>query len=198
MLFLTYFIDIILGDDFLELNNAIIHQGEKTFSFLNEMIQVPLCIRGPPHIVAITPYEIKIPPNSQQILQVQFPYCKTNKVLMLEKLNNRNAVVLRVCRTLVSVHGRKYCPIWNDSDQPITLKYGTPIATVSPFADIVRSCTVKESIGDICQQSSTIDPDTSLKYVHNLNILNKNNNVYTTNKQQNARNHTYVNTGRHS
>jgi len=38
-------VDIILGDDFLEMNNAIFHRGEKTFSLLNGMIQVPLCTR---------------------------------------------------------------------------------------------------------------------------------------------------------
>jgi len=81
-------VDIILGDDFLDMNDAIIHRSEKTFSLLNGMIQVPLCVRGPPQIMAISPYEVTIPPNSQQILQVQFPYCKTNKVLRLEPLDN--------------------------------------------------------------------------------------------------------------
>jgi len=120
---------------------------------------------------------------------------------MLEPLDNQNAIGVKVARTLVSVHGRKYCPVWNDSDQPITLKYGTPIATVSPIADIVRSCTDEESIGDIRQKTSTIDPDINKKYIHNLNILNKNINVYNTNKQQDARNqtnNTYANTRRHS
>jgi len=41
-------VDIILGGDFLEMNDAIIHRREKTFSLLNGMIQVPLCTRGPP------------------------------------------------------------------------------------------------------------------------------------------------------
>jgi len=68
------------------------------------MIQVPLCTRGPPQIVATTPYKVTIPPNSQQILQVQFPYCRTNKVLMLEPLDNQNVLGFRVARTLVSVH----------------------------------------------------------------------------------------------
>jgi len=112
-------IDIILEDDFLEINDAIIHKGDKTFSLLNGMIKVPLCVRGPPQIIAIPSYEITIPPNSQQILQVQFPYCRTNKVLMLEPLDNKNTFGFRVVRALVSVHGRKYCPVSNDSDEPI-------------------------------------------------------------------------------
>jgi len=115
---------------------------------------------------------------------------------MLKPLDNQNAVGFKVARTLVSVHGRKYCPVWNDLDQPITLKYGTPIATVSPIADIVRSCTDEESIGDIKQQTSTIDPDINKKYIHNLNIFNKIINVYNTNKQQDAiyqtNNHTQI------
>jgi len=63
-------VDLILGDDFLEINDTIIHGGEKTFSLLNKMIQVPLCTRGPPQIIAITPYDVTIPANSQQVLQV--------------------------------------------------------------------------------------------------------------------------------
>jgi len=104
-------VDIILGDDFLDIIDAVIHRKDKTFSFLNGMIQVSLCIKGPPQIIAITPYEITIPPNSQQVLQAQFRFCKTNKVLMLEPLDNQNAVSFRVARTLVSVHWRKYCPV---------------------------------------------------------------------------------------
>jgi len=63
---------------------------------------------------------------------------------MLELLDNKNAMGFRVARTLVSVHGRKYCPVWNDWDEPITLKYSTPIATLSPIADIIKSCTDEE------------------------------------------------------
>jgi len=113
-------VDIIPGGDFLEFNDAIIHRGEKTFSLLNGMIQVPLCVQGLPQIKAISPYEVTLTPNCQQILQVQIPYYKTNKVLLLEPLDNQNAVGFKVTRTLVSLHGKKYCPVWNDSDQPIT------------------------------------------------------------------------------
>jgi len=180
-------VDIILGDDFLDINDAIIHRGEKTFSLLKGMIQVPLCVRGPPQIIAITPYDVTIPPNSQQILQVQFPYCRTKKVLLLEPLDNQNALGFKVARTLVSTQGRKFCPVWNDSDQPLTLYYGTPIATVSPIADIIRSCTDKKSIGEVRTQTSTIDPEVNKKYIHNLNVLNKNINAYNTSQQQDAR-----------
>jgi len=89
----------------LEINDAIIHNGGKTFSLLNGLIQVPLCTRGMPQIVEITPYEVTILLNSQQVLLVQFPYCKTNKVLMLESLDNKNALGFKVAHTLVSVHG---------------------------------------------------------------------------------------------
>jgi len=193
-------VDFILGDDFLDMNDAVIHKGDKTFSLLNGMIQVPFCIRGPPQIIAITPYEITIPTNSQQVLQVQFPFCKTNKVLMLKPLDNQNAVGFRVARTLVSVHGRKYGPVRNDSNETITLKYGTPIATASPILDIIRSCSDEESIGNINQQTSTTDPNTNKKYIHNLNILNKNINMYyNSTKQQDVKmtKSTYGNARRH-
>jgi len=119
----------------------------------------------------------------------------------MEPLDNKNAVGFKVARTLVSVHGRKFCPVWNDSDQPITLKHGTPIATVSPIADIIRTCTDEESIGDVRRQTSTMDTKVNIKYIHNLNILNKNINAYNTTQQQDARipNHdTYKHTRHHS
>jgi len=103
---------------------------------------------------------------------------------MLKLLDNHNAVGFKVARTLVSVHGRKYCSVWNDSDVPITLKYGTPIATVSPIIDIIRSCSDEESKGKIPQQTSTTDPNMNKKYIHNLNILNKNINIYNNNTEQ--------------
>jgi len=80
-------------------------------------------------------------------------------------------------------NGRKYCPVWNDSDEPITLKYGTPIATVSPILYIIRSCSDDEWKGNISQQTSTIDPDINKNYIHNLNILNQNINMYNNNKE---------------
>jgi len=56
------------------------------------MVQVPLYKRGPPQILAITPYEATILPNSQEIIQVQFPYCRTNNVQILELLENANSM----------------------------------------------------------------------------------------------------------
>jgi len=41
---------------------------------------------------------------------------------------------------------REYCPVWNDTNEPIALKYGTPIATVSTIQDKLKSCSVEESI----------------------------------------------------
>jgi len=61
-------VEIILGDDFLNIIDAIFHRGPKTFSLLNGIIQVPLGSRGPPQIMAVTPYEVTMLPNSQQIL----------------------------------------------------------------------------------------------------------------------------------
>jgi len=145
---------------------------------------------------------VTIPPKSQKILQIQFPYSRTNEVLMLEPLDNKKTVGFRVARTLVSVHSKKYCPVWNDSDEPITLKYRTSIATVSLIADIIKFCTDEQSIGDMRQVTSTVDPDINKTYIHNLNILNKNINVYNNKSQQpdasNQNNSTYAKTRRHS
>jgi len=121
---------------------------------------------------------------------------------MLEPLDIKNAMGFRVARTLVSVHGMKYCPGWNDSDELITLQYRMPIATVPSILDIIKSCTDEESIGDMRQQTSIIDPEINKKYIHNLDVLKRNINVYNnTSDQQNARyndNSTYANTRRHS
>jgi len=118
---------------------------------------------------------------------------------MLEPLDNQNALGFKVARTLVSVHGRKYCPVWNDSDDPITLKYGTPIATVSPIIDIIQSCSDEESRGNGTQQTSEMDPDINRKYIHNLNKLNNNIHKYKSYTDQRTKriNISNTDTGRH-
>jgi len=71
---------------------------------------------------------------------------------------------------------------------------------VSPILDIIRSCSDEESLGNINQQTSTTDPNTNKKYIHNLNFLNKNKNMYNNStEQQDVRmtNNTYGNTRRH-
>jgi len=65
----------------------------------------------PPHILAITPYNLTIPPNSRTHLPLRLPYWRTSKILLLEPLYNRNNVGLRVARTLVWIYGREYCPV---------------------------------------------------------------------------------------
>jgi len=195
-------VNINLGDDFLEMNDVVIHRGQKTFSLLNGMVQVPLCTRGPPQIMAITPYEVTIQPNSQQILQVQFSCCRTNKVLMLEPLDNENALGIRVARTLVSVHGKFFCPVWNNSDEPMTLPFGTPIATVFPIKDILRFVSDKESTGSPKITQSRADRKTRTTYAKHLSVLNTHINTYNkTSSQNDARNatrHFYASDARHS
>jgi len=119
---------------------------------------------------------------------------------MLEPLDNQNALGFKVARTLVSVHGRKYCPVWNDSDDPITLRYGTPIATVSPILDIIKSCSDDESTGNINGQNSDMDPEINRKYIHNPNILNNNIHRYKSNNTQRKKgiNISQPHRGRHS
>jgi len=80
-----------------------------------------------PHIVALTPYNVTIPPHSRTNIPLQLPSCRIGTLLLLEPLNNG----LNIARTVVWIHEMEYCPVWNDTDYPITLKYGTPIATVS-------------------------------------------------------------------
>jgi len=75
------------------------------------MDQIPKGRKSPPHILAVTPYDVTIPPHSRQILPIKQPGCKTNKKLMLRPLSNRNNLGLRVARAVVWVHGRKYCPV---------------------------------------------------------------------------------------
>jgi len=105
----------------------------------------------------------------------------------------------RIARTLVSVHGRKACPVWNNSDELMTFKYGTPIATVSPIKDIIKSCTDDELANDFRKKPSTPDSHDNRKYVQNLNVLNSNIAAYNNNNNYNndaRRSHT--NDARHS
>jgi len=152
------------------------------------MVQVPQWNKCLPHIVALTPFDVTIPPNSQQILPIKQPDCNTNKGLMLRPLYNRNGVGFRVARTVVWVHGRKYCPVWNNSNEPITLKCGTPIATVSTIRDKLELCFLEKSIQKY--KNSRNRPDTRER-------CNNTRERYTNNFRKNTR-HSYANDTRHT
>jgi len=120
---------------------------------------------------------------------------------MLEPLDNENALGFRVARTLVSVHGRKCCPVWNDSNDPMTLPYGTPIATASPIKDILRFVTAEKSTGSSKINVSRADRETRTTYAKHSNVLNTHINTYNITDSQNyARNtrHSYARDARHS
>jgi len=95
---------------------AILHKYKRIFSSLNGMVQVPQWNKYPPQIVAVTPYDVTLPPNDRLILLIQQPDCNTNQRLLLEPLYNKNNLGLRVARTVVWVNGRKYCPVWNETN----------------------------------------------------------------------------------
>jgi len=124
---------------------------------------------------------VTIPPNSRTILLVQLLYCRTIQVLLLEPLYNQNNLGVRVARTVVWVHGRKYCPVWNDTIESITLKYGTPIATVSTtINDKLKSCSLDESIQEY--RNTKNKPD--IREINNNNTRNTRRHSYANNTRQ--------------
>jgi len=61
-------------------------------------------------------------------------------------LKNNNNHGLRIARTVVWIHEIEYCPVWNDTNYPIHLKYITPVATVSTVQDKLKICSLEQSI----------------------------------------------------
>jgi len=59
------FVYVILGDDFFGNERRNNSQRAEDFQFIKRNVQVPLWTKGPPHILAVTPYDITISPNSQ-------------------------------------------------------------------------------------------------------------------------------------
>jgi len=112
--------------------------------------------------------------------------------------------------TYVNVHGRKFCPVWSESDEPIILQYGMPIATVSPIKDVIKQCSNEKLVGNFKNQTPTRNQHINRKYVQTLNVLNKNINAYnndntqsnsikdTRNSYANDARHCYANDARHS
>jgi len=97
-------------------------------------------------MLARTPYNVTIPPHSRSNLPLQLPYWMKSKILLLEPLHNRNNLGLRVARTVVWINRSEYCPVWNDTNEPITLKNGTAIATISTIKNKLNLCSLEESI----------------------------------------------------
>jgi len=83
---------------------VILDKDKRIFNSYNGKVQVPQWNKCPPHILAVTPYDVTIPPNSQQILPIKQPDCNTNKRLMLRPIYNKNGFGFRVPRTVVWVH----------------------------------------------------------------------------------------------
>jgi len=88
---------------------------------------------------------------------------------------------LRVARTVVLIHGREYCPVWNDTNEPRTLKYGTPLATVLTIQDKLEACFLKDPIQEYGDAKSK-------RNVHEISNFHSKNN----------RRHSHANDTRHS
>jgi len=58
-------------------------------------------------------------------------------VQILEPIQNSAFLGIKIPRVLLSTIGQKYCPLWNYTDQLVTLTPGTIIGTVSPIQDIL-------------------------------------------------------------
>jgi hypothetical protein len=131
--------DFLVGTDFLIANNGIINYETRTFSLDKNLVQVPLRKRGDNLGMAIVAETITIPPNSQGLVHILSSRRSPHSLTLIEPLDNENARGIRVARTLVRSLGSKHCPIWNDSDDVITLHKHTPIGTLSSISDILDS-----------------------------------------------------------
>jgi len=67
----------------------------------------------------------------------------------------------------------------------MTLLYGTPIATVSPIKDILRSVSDEESTGSPKISESRADRETRTTYAKHLDVLNTRINTYNNTDSQN-------------
>jgi len=147
-------------------------------------------------MLAITPYNMTIPPNSRTLLPLRLPYWRTSKKLLLEPLHSKNNNGLRIARTVVWIQGREYCPVRNDTNEPITLKYGTPLATVSTIQGKLKECSLEESIQayrDAKNKRNTCG-------INNFYSSNNRHNSYlnyTRRSYANDRRHSYANSADH-
>jgi len=143
----------------------------------------------PPQMLAITPYNVTIPPHSRTILPLGLIYWRTIKILLLEPLHSRNNHGLKVAHTVVWIHRREYCSVWNDTNEHITLKYGTPLATVSTIQDKLKSCFLEESI----QEYRDAKDRRNTRGINNIYSRNNRRHFYTNNPRR-----SYANDRRHS
>jgi len=131
-------------------------------------------------MLARTPYNVTIPPHSRSNLPLQLPYWMKSKILLLEPLHNRNNLGLRVARTVVWINRSEYCPVWNDTNEPITLKNGTAIATISTIKNKLNLCSLEESI----QAYRMANNKRNTHGINNINYNNTRRHSYTHNRRR--------------
>jgi len=143
----------------------------------------------PPQMLVITPYNVTIQPHNRTNIPLRLPYWRTSKILLLEPLYNINNLGLRLARTVVWINGSELCPVWNDTNRPITLKYETAIATISTIKDNLNFCSLEESIHAYKEAKNK----RNTRGINNVNSNNTRRLSYTHNRRR-----SYANDRRHS
>jgi len=158
-------------------------------------------------MLARTPYNVTIPPHSRTILPLRLPYWRTSKMLLLKPLYNRNIVGLKEACTIVWIHRREYCPVWNDTNDPITLKYETTLATVSTIKDKLKKCSLEESIQvyrdakikrNVREKKKKFNSKNTRCHSHASETFTCHGRHYTLRSYANNSHHSYANNANHS
>jgi len=129
--------DMLIGDDFLSTFDACVQRGKKIFTLQNERVTVPLCVKGMNLGLAKIDQIVSIQPYTHQIVSISCTKDLINTVQMLEPIQNSAFLGIQIPRVLLSTIGQKYCPLWNYTDEIVTLTPGSIIGTVSPIQDIL-------------------------------------------------------------
>src|SRR6266568_2508976 len=122
------------------------------------MDKVPLRKFGEIPLLARLQQTITIPAFSQAIVPIVLRGRFQDSVLLIEPIDNSNPRDFRVARTLLKTKGIKRCPVWNDSDEPLTLPQNTPIATISTITDIVDMVEADHERGVILGETNIPKP----------------------------------------
>jgi len=149
---------MILGVDFMNNTQATIDFKSRSVSICDDLVVQPLVYSKLPENVARSTRAVQIPPQSEAILPVHVSKlpsrCKVS--WLFEPLPSLPDLHISLARTVVPVtHKSTFCRVLNPTNDAVTLKPHTPLATISPLSsDAV--ITYKKHTSP--QSNTTIDP----------------------------------------
>ena len=168
---------VILGDDFLSTNKAVIDRGNKTIE-LADGVHISTTHQTPNSCMVRTTKHVNIPPSSEAIIPVRVARKINGQTALIEPVKaTKGSQPLMVAKTVVKLDkSRTGCRILNYSDETLHLSPGTVVAIATAVDETLISSLDESQIPTVnsTNQSKKIDtplsPTEAIDIAKTLNI----------------------------